>query len=82
MRADTTCSYGNVAAQEIWQTFQNMAMLHGLEITSHPYVPEPEDEGLCSEDKDYEGGFIMVQLAKTYASLIAASCQHRRTSLD
>ena len=62
--------------QEIWDSFTSMAMLHGLEVESRGFEPHPGDEGLCSEDRNYEGGFIFARITKTFTNAIASSCRH------
>ena len=62
--------------QEIWDSFVSMASLHGMEVESRTFMPEPQDEGLCSENRDYEGGFRFARLTKTFSNMIASSCRH------
>ena len=55
-----------------------MAQLHGLEVESHSFTPEPEDEGLCNQSREYEGGFVFAKLTKEFSHVVAPSCRHGR----
>ena len=62
--------------QEILGAFLSMAQLHGLEVDTRSFTPEPADDGLASQSRDYEGGFVLARLTKTFSNAITAACRH------
>ena len=62
--------------QSILDHFTSMVQLHGLEIEIEHFEPQPQDEGMCSASREYEGGFVITQIRKGFTNNITLECCH------